>query len=184
MSKSDTPRGQSQTERSERSLRAPIISIIIALVLGTAAGYFWVLPALQTSQADWIAPSTDQARVQGRILYDQYCASCHGVNLEGQPNWRDRMANGRLPAPPHDVSGHTWHHPDDELRSLIRDGLVPGVTAPAGYESDMPAYGGILTNEQIDLILAYIKGYWPEDALQAQREITVNSWQKRHASGH
>ncbi|AWB35657.1 hypothetical protein DBV39_05490 [Orrella marina] len=122
--------------------------------------------------------------MQGKILYEQYCASCHGVNLEGQPRWRDRMSNGRLPAPPHDVTGHTWHHPDAELRSLIRDGLVPGITAPPGYESDMPAYGEILTDEQIDLILAYIKGFWPEQALDAQREITISSQERRHSAGH
>lgn len=170
--------------RTEKSLRTPVVTIIIALLLGAGAGYFWVLPAVQESSSDWIAPSTDQARMQGKILYDQHCASCHGVNLEGQPGWRDRMANGRLPAPPHDVSGHTWHHPDDELRSLIRDGLVPGVTAPPGYESDMPAYGDILTDEQIDLILAYIKGFWPEQALEAQREITISSQKNRHTAGH
>ena len=41
--------------------------------------------------------------------YQEYCASCHGVNLEGQANWRSRNQDGTLPAPPHDETGHTWH---------------------------------------------------------------------------
>src|SRR5688572_13754832 len=51
----------------------------------------------------------------GRQIYDPHCASCHGQKLEGQPNWRIRLPTGRLPAPPHDAGGHTWHHTDDEL---------------------------------------------------------------------
>ena len=55
---------------------------------------------------------------EGAQLYAQHCASCHGSQLEGQPNWRERLPNGRLPAPPHDDSGHTWHHPDHVLFAI------------------------------------------------------------------
>ena len=43
----------------------------------------------------------------GEAIYKQHCASCHGENLEGQPNWKTRNDQGRLPAPPHDETGHT-----------------------------------------------------------------------------
>jgi hypothetical protein len=43
---------------------------------------------------------------RGGPLYQQHYASCHGARLEGQPNWQSRDARGRLPAPPHDDSGH------------------------------------------------------------------------------
>ena len=46
---------------------------------------------------------------EGKKVYRTYCAVCHGKNLEGQPNWETFGADGRLPAPPHDESGHTWH---------------------------------------------------------------------------
>ena len=152
-----------------------VISIVIALLIGAAVGYFWVLPALKNDQPAWIAPATGSIRLQGKGLYDQYCASCHGVDLQGQSNWRTPLASGRLPAPPHDVTGHTWHHPDWQLRSMIKDGFVAGVTAPPGYQSDMPAFGSVLSDAQIDVILAYIKSSWPEQALQAQREISLKS---------
>ena len=172
----------SHSPAPRNSLRIPVISVTFALLVGAAAGYFWILPAIDQARTPWIAPSEGQARIEGRRLYQQFCAGCHGVNLEGQPNWRDRMSNGRLPAPPHDVSGHTWHHPDDELRSLIRDGLVPGLTAPQDYVSDMPAYAEVLTSEQIDLIIAYIKSHWPDDALEAQRDITIGTFRRLHGS--
>src|SRR3712207_630865 len=46
----------------------------------------------------------------GRQVYAANCASCHGANLEGQPNWQQDLPAGGRPAPPHDASGHTWHH--------------------------------------------------------------------------
>ncbi|WP_410054131.1 c-type cytochrome [Cupriavidus sp. BIC8F] len=44
---------------------------------------------------------------RGKPVYASHCAACHGANLEGQPDWRNRRPNGRLAAPPHDPSGHT-----------------------------------------------------------------------------
>lgn len=125
--------------------------------------------------AFWVAPAQEPALSDGKALYGMFCASCHGAKMQGQPNWRSRMANGRLPAPPHDMTGHTWHHPDALLLSLIRDGLVPGISAPDGYESDMPALGAALSDRQIKSILAYIKTYWPADILKAQKEISLQS---------
>ena len=48
--------------------------------------------------------------VSGQTLYTNNCASCHGAKLEGQPNWRSSNTDGVMPAPPHDATGHTWHH--------------------------------------------------------------------------
>lgn len=95
----------------------------------------------------------------GRTLYLDHCASCHGVNLEGQPDWMLRKPDGKLPAPPHDSSGHTWHHSDTQLLTIVRDGL--GAIAP-GYETDMPAFGATLRDDQIVAILNFIKSSWPE----------------------
>lgn len=136
-----------------------------------AAAAFFARPSPSAIPA-FIEP--EPARVaSGRAIYQQHCASCHGAKLEGQPNWRQRLPNGRLPAPPHDASGHTWHHPDQVLIDIVRHGLVPGKTAPEGYESDMPAYSGLLKDEDIVAVLAYIKSSWPAEALEAQRNITL-----------
>lgn len=104
--------------------------------------------------------------MDGRALYMEFCASCHGANLEGQPDWRQRLPNGRLPAPPHDETGHTWHHSDEQLFRIVKEGLA--VFAP-GYETDMQAYAGILDDAQIEAILDYIKRTWPEREREIQQ---------------
>ena len=103
----------------------------------------------------------------GRMVYEQSCASCHGVDLEGQPNWRIRKPDGRLPAPPHDETGHTWHHPDQQLFEITKSGVAALVP---GYETDMPPFADALSDEEIWAVLAYIKSTWsPEVRLRQDR---------------
>lgn len=123
----------------------------------------------------FIDPSDRNLVAAGKPIYVQHCAACHGAELQGQPNWRMRMPNGRLPAPPHDETGHTWHHPDAVLIDIVKNGLVPGKTAPEGYQSDMPAYKNVLSDDQIVAVMAYIKSRWPDEALQAQKEVTLQA---------
>jgi mono/diheme cytochrome c family protein len=108
----------------------------------------------------------------GSKIYAQHCAACHGAKLEGQPEWRRRLPSGRMPAPPHDESGHTWHHSDRVLFEITKNGLVPP-HAPKDYESDMPAFGGKLSDEDIWAVLAYIKSHWTSrEVLEARAEMT------------
>ena len=119
------------------------------------------------------ADPRDASRIAlGAKVYVEHCAACHGAKLEGQPEWRRRLPNGRLPAPPHDESGHTWHHPDDVLFGITKHGLVPGKYAPDGYESDMPAFAGKLSDDEIWAVLAFIKSHWKSnEVLAARREM-------------
>ena len=117
----------------------------------------------------WWRDRDEAALAQGRALYDAHCAACHGINLEGQPNWQERRADGKLPAPPHDVTGHTWHHPDDILFAITKHGLAPFV--PPGYVSDMLGFAGVLSDAEIRAVLAYIKSRWPEDIRRRQAAL-------------
>ena len=112
------------------------------------------------------AATAQSALPAGQSFYLEYCASCHGANLEGQPTWMQRLPNGRLPAPPHDETGHTWHHSDEQLLVIVRDGLA--AIAP-GYVTDMPAFGGRLSDQEIMAILDYIKQSWPEREREIQK---------------
>jgi len=108
----------------------------------------------------------------GANVYARHCASCHGAKLEGQLEWRRRLPNGRMPAPPHDETGHTWHHPDGMLFAITKRGLVPPY-APADYQSDMPAFGGKLSDDEIWAVLAFIKSHWASrEVLDARKEMT------------
>ena len=117
-------------------------------------------------------PADPQQVARGAAVYARHCSACHGAKLEGQPNWQERLPSGRMPAPPHDASGHTWHHPDNVLFGITKNGLVPGKYAPPRYESDMPAFGAQLTDEEIWAVLAYLKSAWPDKIRAAQAQIT------------
>jgi mono/diheme cytochrome c family protein len=148
-----------------------IVFIGVAALAVLAAGV--LLSGRDGAAQAYIDPSDQALVARGNTVYAGQCAACHGANLEGQPNWRERMSNGRLPAPPHDVNGHTWHHPDAVLVDIVRHGLVPGKTAPDGYQSDMPAYGQVLSDTEVVAVLAYIKSRWPKEALEAQKEVSL-----------
>jgi mono/diheme cytochrome c family protein len=125
------------------------------------------------------ADPRDAAKVTlGANVYAQHCAACHGAKLEGQPNWRQRLPNGRLPAPPHDESGHTWHHPDHVLFAITKNGLVPPY-APKDYESDMPASAGKLSDEEIWAVLAYLKTHWTSADVRAARAEMIRNLEQR-----
>jgi mono/diheme cytochrome c family protein len=136
-----------------------IILGVVALGVAGAIGY----QSLGSGEADApLIPYQDAAAVeQGRKVYVAACAVCHGLKLEGQPNWRQRLPSGRLPAPPHDQTGHTWHHPDQHLFDVTKYGVAK--FAPAGYESDMPGFEETLSDADILASLAYIKSTWPAD---------------------
>nr|WP_211115548.1 cytochrome c [Arenibaculum pallidiluteum] len=106
----------------------------------------------------------------GAGIYAEHCSACHGAALEGQPDWRSRKPDGRLPAPPHDASGHTWHHSDDQLFRIVKEGTA--ALAPPGYVSDMPGFSGVLTDRQIRDVLAYIRSTWPSDIQARQQQIS------------
>lgn len=120
------------------------------------------------AQAEHKFENRDLAK--GQSLYAEHCAACHGSNLEGAPNWQIQNDDGTLPAPPHDQTGHTWHHDSQFLFDYIKLGgeaslAKGGVT---GFQSAMPAFGDILTDDEIWNILAFIQSTWPERMQEIQ----------------
>lgn len=112
--------------------------------------------------------------VRGAPLYQAHCADCHGADLEGEANWRIRKPDGSLPAPPHDDSGHTWHHADSLLFDYTKFGgeealRQRGIT---GVVSGMPAFGPLLSDRELQDILTYIKSHWSEEVRRLQAERT------------
>ena len=110
--------------------------------------------------------------VRGQTLYAEHCAACHGANLEGQPNWRSADENGVLPAPPHDETGHTWHHDNRLLFEYTKFGGAEALAARgvAGFNSGMPGFADTISDDEIWDILAFIRSTWPERIQEIQRE--------------
>ena len=114
-------------------------------------------------------PYNDLASVQrGSAVYVENCASCHGQQLEGEENWRQRDQDGLLPAPPHDETGHTWHHPDEQLFQITKLGTAKIVGQ--GYQSNMPGFDGVLSDQEIWDVLAYIKSTWPARIIEIHNQ--------------
>ncbi|WGH78607.1 c-type cytochrome [Jannaschia ovalis] len=129
-------------------------------------GWFWSGASSSSAVSDRVA---DLAR--GEAIYAEACASCHGADLEGQPDWRSPGPDGRLPAPPHDETGHTWHHPDRILLDITMRGTAAVVGG--GYESNMPGFGDAYTEEELRDVLEWIKTQWPERERAHQANVTA-----------
>ena len=149
-----------------RRIVALLASILAMLTMGIAVVIFLQQPKPLASQAD---PANATQVSAGHAIYAANCASCHGDQLQGQPNWKERKADGKLPAPPHDATGHTWHHPDQQLFDIIKRGVAAIVP---NYQTDMIGFGDKLSDQDIWNVLAYIKSRWPADIQAKQAEMT------------
>ena len=148
----------------------------LGLVVGLAAlwAVWWTL--VRPAQGDRITlrPDDPQIVAQGAEIYRESCSACHGAELQGQPDWRTQGPDGMLPAPPHDPSGHTWHHPDEVLFALTKYG--PGAaTGNPDYRSNMPAYSESLSDAEIIAVLSYIKAQWPPEIRARHDDINARS---------
>lgn len=134
-------------------------------------GFASILPA-SASEIIELRPDDPVYVKLGQKIYMDQCASCHGVNLEGQEGWRDKMVDGMRLAPPHDKSGHTWHHPDELLYNLTKYGFEAMIGRK--YKVSMPVYDGLLKDEEIIAALSYIKSTWPDDVRQTHDRINAD----------
>jgi len=136
--------------------------------------FLWLAP----TQSGELALHLDEETVAlGQSLYLENCAACHGANLEGQADWQSRDADGYLPAPPHDETGHTWHHPTEQLFAITKLGTEAIVGG--GYKSNMAAFGDVLSDGEIYAILAYIKSTWPERIIERHNQMDANFYAAR-----
>jgi len=122
-----------------------------------------------------LRPNDPAVVAQGKAIYAAQCASCHGADLEGQPNWRERGPDGRLPAPPHDETGHTWHHVDAQLFSLTKYGMPKEIGNGEPYYSNMPAYESVLSDEEIIAVLSFIKRSWPVEIRKRHDQMNAQT---------
>jgi len=100
----------------------------------------------------WYSPNQSS---RGELLFRDNCSSCHGVNAEASPNWKQTDSNGKYPPPPLDGSAHTWHHSLKSLKLTIRQG-------GAQIGGSMPAFEAKLNEGDREAVIAYFQSKWPE----------------------
>ena len=146
------------SDKNKVKLRPLFLSAAGVLLVGGVIFYF--SSPLDKAELGISLQHKDRAVVDvGKAIYAENCASCHGVVLEGQANWRQRDVEGYLPAPPHDERGHTWHHPDSYLFLMTKYGIEEMIGK--SYPNNMPVFEDKLTDDEIIAALSYIKSTWP-----------------------
>ena len=149
----------------------------MAGAIGIAAAWLWFgrapaegKPVVINETAVPAVPTLNPQRVaDGTSVYAANCARCHGANLEGAPNWKKSLPDGSLPPPPHDSTGHTWHHPDSLLLQIIAQGGDPA------FNSKMPAFKDFLSGDEMKAALDFIKSKWGRDQSEYQWWMTATS---------
>ena len=157
-------------------LSATALALVIAAVI-IALGGWWLLGGWVPGQSGGLSAAGDalqrldpQVVAGGRTIYQANCASCHGAGGEGAPNWKTRNPDNTLPPPPHDSSGHTWHHSDGLLYRIVRDGGT--IYESPGFKSAMPAWGDRLTHEEIVAAITYLKSLWGSEERAVQEQMS------------
>lgn len=119
---------------SERDLKTPIVD---TRMHGMAAG----APAKPADQI--VVPTTFSSPASmGQVVFEEKCASCHGVNAAGTDNGPPLMHKIYEPS----------HHADFAFQAAARN----GVTAHHWRFGNMPPVDGV-TDKQIEWITQYVR---------------------------
>ena len=162
-----------------RSNIALVVGTLILILAGyTLAGSPPPAPTLVNQYGTPIpaVPTLDATQIaDGKQVYQQKCLVCHGENGVGAPNWNVPDANGNFPPPPHDDTGHTWHHPDRVLYETIRDGMRDPLRPDSPLR--MPAFGTALSDAEIRAVIVYFKSLWNREHQEYQWMRTTEDLQ-------
>ena len=157
-------------------MRIGMIAIGAVGIVAIGVG-FVALRGNDASAGEALLPYDDPVAVAaGKILYSENCAACHGAELQGQPDWQTPDQDGFMRAPPHDKSGHTWHHADGLLIAITKFGTEAYVGGT--YKSNMGGFEGVLSDAQILETLAYIKSTWSARLIETHNRVTANAFER------
>ena len=101
---------------------------------------------------------------RGAGLYQEHCAQCHGPEAQGHPDWRNPQA---VAAPPLNGTGNDWKRSKRELMTVIKNG------AKRGGEPVMPAWGGRLSDQDVEDIVTWFQALWPMDVYDRWRKANA-----------
>src|ERR671918_3016065 len=147
--------------------KLPILAVLVIATLifsacSDATAPSHVLTATQTVALSSTPGSENQESsvenlTRGAKLYAANCQVCHGGGIGG----------GMLDIPPpNNARGHTWHHADCQLIGIVLNGsdnTAWGMLDDPDAVPRMPAWKGVLTEEEVVAILGHIKTWWTQE---------------------
>lgn len=151
--KEEMKQKKKQSRKKPGKRKEPLLLWIgagVVILLGFGVYYLNAPPA--------IGPVSGGDLETGARVFKQNCSACHGPGAIGE---NPRMPKGGTKpdgvylAPALNGTGHAWHHPDEMLFEIIKNGS-------AAKESPMRGFAGIMTEEEMMSVLQYIKSLWPE----------------------
>lgn len=145
----------------------------------TAATWRCVLFSLGLALA--MAPSSSAQRLSskhvpniqnGRALWANGCAECHGTNGKGAPQSSTEFKRPGT-FPDFTQCDQTTPEPDSEWKDVILHG-----GKARGFSTIMPAFGQLLSSPEVDDLIAYMRGMcttpgWPRGELNLPRALVT-----------
>ena len=144
-----------------RLLLVSAVSLLMACQQDTSPGS---VAAIRQAAA---APASP---LSGQTLFLKHCASCHGEQAQGAPDWHKVRPDGSWPPPPLNGTAHSWHHPHAVLMDVIRNGSTDS-------GGKMPAWKDKLGDREIESIISWFQSLWPAEILKTWQEMDTRAKQ-------
>lgn len=152
---------------SSRRKLQPFVIVFIAAALVSGI-VFTFIAGPRSDQVTTSTVTTSSRPETGKAVYARHCASCHGAKGQGDPDWKIQKPDKTYPPPPHDSTGHTWHHSDGLLYRIVSEG--GRFLEDSGFKSAMPAFRDELDPADIRAVIEYLKTLWgPEEKASQAR---------------
>jgi mono/diheme cytochrome c family protein len=132
----------------EGSIMARNLAVIGFVLLFCLTSSNQLVDAVQSTQGN---TQSKKAIAEGRAIYRNYCASCHGVDATGKG-----PVSWALKNPPTDLTRIKREHggfPSEKVRAIIAGDL----DLPVHGVKEMPVWGGILKDQELTNLVKYIE---------------------------
>ncbi len=155
------PNSEAPQSQAERHGTVPIWLFFLTFVLLFWGMYYfdrkggWFSPEVYTpyhsmDELAALQPASGGSSARGKVVYENICALCHGVDGNGKPNQAPTLAgsewvNGSIP----------------RLARIPLAGLAGPITIKGEqWNLAMPAMGAALSDEDLAAVLSYMRASW------------------------
>ncbi|MGK3994542.1 c-type cytochrome [Sorangium sp. So ce1024] len=155
--------GKRDDARNGEQNTAHVVVVMLIVAFGVLALPWMVLRKLEArtqARAEVASGVTGEDLAQGGKIYHRSCTGCHQARGEGKP--------GRYPP----LVGASWLLEDKEtpIRITLLGATGPMEVNGVQYNDVMPNFGVTLSDEEIALVLTYVRSSWGNSAPAITRD--------------